>query len=110
MDEPAEDGMGHDANASGQAVAVGMQRDGEPVAGLGKAGAEAGVGTGAVVVAPPLLEKAPEVAFAEGNEEVEALPAEGADESLAVGVGQRRLAWSAQHSDAQGCDAQIELS
>ena len=102
MVEAGEDRGGHDLGAGGQVVAVGQRWRREALGGLWEAGAEAGVGAPAVVVGCPFSEEAAEVVFAEGDEPVEALPPEGADEALAEGVGSGRTDGGADDAQAHG--------
>lgn len=109
MVDAAEYWVGDDVRLGGEAVTVRLEGDRQALVGLGKSGPEAGVRPRPVVVALPLVEQASKVLFAEGDEVVEALATQGADEAFAEGVGPGRLHRSAQDPQAQSRDALIEM-
>ena len=87
MVEPAEDGYGDDASVLGKAMAVLQERSGHSLGRFGDAGSERGVRSCPIVEIGELEESASQMVLGERDQEVEALTAEGSDESLAKSVG-----------------------
>ncbi len=88
MVETVDDGLRRDSVAGGDAVSLASaRRERQGWVAIWDARPEGGMGAGTIVVVDPLVQHLSEMVFAEGNDEVETLPADGADEAFAEGVG-----------------------
>jgi len=108
--EAAEHRGADDIHPVRQAMPVGVGLDGESLGRVGDARSEAFVRAVVFVPGGVLVEDAAEVVLGEGDQVVQAFPADRADEALAVGVGLWSPVGGLEGAHAEALDGVVDLA